>query len=223
MRKRIGSILWGLIFVIAGAGIIGDMANLWEFRLLFTGWWTLFLIVPATISMIEKGIRVSNTITLLIGVALLACSRGVLEWSVLSSLFVPVIFVVIGLIMVMRNLFHLGMRKIEVPSDKRKTENIVFSGKKLVIEDDFYGMDIDAVFGGAVLDLRKAKITQNISIDALAVFGGVDVLLPANVRVVVNDTSLFGGCTNQYHSFSGDGIPTIYINATALFGGVEVR
>jgi len=223
MRKRIGSVLWGLIFVVAGAGIIGEMVNLWEFKLFFTGWWTLFLIVPAVISIIEKGFRISNTITLLIGAALLACSRGVLEWSVLSALFVPVIFVVIGLIMVTRNLFHLGTRKIEVPSEKKKTESIVFSGKKMVIEDEFCGMDIDAVFGGGVLDLRKASITQNVSIDALAVFGGVDILLPAGVKVVVNDTSLFGGCTNQYHSFSGDGIPTIYINATALFGGVEVR
>ena len=36
-------------------------------------------------------------------------------------------------------------------------------------------------------------------------------------------TSLFGGCNNQYRSVRGDDIPTVYINATALFGGVEVR
>jgi hypothetical protein len=58
---------------------------------------------------------------------------------------------------------------------------------------------------------------------AMAVFGGVDILLPAGLKVVVSDTSLFGGCSNQYHSYSGDDIPTVYINATALFGGVEVK
>lgn len=223
MRKRVGSILWGIVFIVVGVGLVGDIAGAWEFQPFFAGWWTLFMIVPAFISLIQNGIRISNTIWLLIGLALLACCRGLIEWSLLATLFVPVIFIVIGLIMVMRNLIHLGNRRVQVPSDKKKSESVVFSGKKLIVEDEFYGMDCDAVFGGITLDLRGATITQNISIDALAVFGGVDILLPANVQVKLSDTSLFGGCSNHYHSYSGENIPVVYINATALFGGVEVK
>lgn len=223
MRKRISSILWGLIFIAVGLGVVGNMAGIWEFHVFFEGWWTLFFIVPAFISLIEKGFRIGNTVCLIVGAALLAACQGLLTWDVVSALFLPIIFIVIGCIMVMRNLFHIGSRKVYVDKDKRKNETVVFSGKKIVVEDEFYGMDYEAIFGGAVLDLRKAKIKENISIDALAVFGGVDILLPAGLRVVVSDTSLFGGCNNQYHSYSGDELPTVYINATALFGGVEVR
>lgn len=223
MRKRISSTLWGLIFIAVGIGVVGNMADLWEFHIFFDGWWTLLFIVPSLLSIIEKGFRIGNSVTLTIGVALLAACQGVVGWDVISALFLPAIFIVIGAVLVFRNLFHISTRKVYVDKEKRKSESVVFSGKKIIIDDEFYGMDYDAVFGGAVLDLRKARITENVSIDAMAVFGGVDILLPAGLKVVVSDTSLFGGCNNQYHSYSGDEIPTVYINATALFGGVEVR
>ena len=223
MRKRISNTLWGLIFIAVGLGVVGNMAGLWEFRVFFDGWWTLFFIIPALLGLIEKGFRVGNTVCLVIGLTLLAACRGLLTWDTVSALFLPVIFIAIGAVLVLRNLFHISTRKVYVDKEKRRNESVVFSGKKILIEDEFFGMDYDAVFGGAVLDLRKAKITENVSIDAMAVFGGVDILLPAGLKVVVSDTSLFGGCNNQYHSYSGDEIPTVYINATALFGGVEVR
>ena len=99
---------------------------------------------------------------------------------------------------------------------------VIFSGRKILVENEFHGGEFEAVFGGVTLDLRKAVITDNISIDVLAVFGGVDILLPSNVRVKMNDTGLFGGCSNSYRNCEGE-VPVVYINATALFGGVEVK
>jgi len=222
MRKRISSVLWGLIFIAAGVGIVGAMAGVWEFNILFSGWWTLFLIVPAVIGMIEHGIRIGNSIGLLLGVALLACCQGWLPWEVLSRLLVPTVMIVIGGVMVFKNLFHLNLGRVKVPNEKRMEELIVFSGKNLVIQNEFYGIDGEAIFGGLTIDLRGAQITENISIDALAVFGGVDILLPANVSVKLSDLSLFGGCSNN-RNYSPVGGPTVYVNATALFGGVEVK
>ena len=222
MRKRISNTLWGLLFIAIGIGIVGDMAGAWELNLLFAGWWTLFLIIPAIFGIVEHGIRVGNTICLVVGLALLGCARGYLPWEVLSRMLVPGVIIIIGCVMVLNNLFHLNLGRVKVPNEKRLEETIVFSGKKLVVQDEFYGMSGDAIFGGLTIDLRNAKIEQNISIDAMAVFGGVDILLPANVSVKLNDMSLFGGCSNgrKYCSEAG---PTVYVNATALFGGVEVK
>lgn len=222
MRKRISSTLWGLIFIAAGIGIVGAMAGAWEFNILFAGWWTLFLIVPAVLGMIEHGIRIGNTIGLVLGAALLACCQGWLPWEVLSKMLVPVIMILIGGVMVFKNLFHLNLGRVKVPNDKRTEELVVFSGKNLIIQNEFYGMEGEAIFGGLTIDLRGAQITENISIDAMAVFGGVDILLPANVSVKLSDLSLFGGCSNSRNYSPVDG-PTVYVNATALFGGVEVK
>ena len=222
MRKRISNTLWGLLFIALGIGVVGDMAGAWEIHLVFAGWWTLFLIVPAIFSIIGNGIRVGNTIGLMLGLALLACVRGYLPWELLSRMLVPVVIIIIGLVMVFKNLFHLGCGRVKVSNEKRLEELVVFSGKNLVVHDAFYGMDGDAVFGGLTIDLRNAKIEQDISIDATAVFGGVDILVPANVSVKLSDISLFGGCSNGRNYRPVDG-PVVYVNATALFGGVEVK
>ena len=225
MRKRISNTLWGLIFIVLGIGIVGDMAGAWEMNLLFAGWWTLFLIIPAILGMIGNGIRVGNSICLILGLALLACSRGYLPWEVLHQMVGPTVLIIIGGVMVFRNLFHLNIGRVKVPNEKRLNELVVFSGKTQRINTDFYGMDGEAIFGGLTIDLRNAKIEENISIDALAVFGGVEIFLPANVMVKLSDVSLFGGCTNHKESWPGNTPvgPTVYVNATALFGGVEVK
>ena len=222
MRKRISSTLWGLIFIAAGIGIVGAMAGAWEFNILFAGWWTVFLIVPAVLGMIEHGIRIGNTIGLVLGVALLACCQGWLPWEVLSRMLVPVVMILIGGVMVFKSLFHLNLGRVKVPNEKRMEELVVFSGKNMIVQNEFYGMEGEAIFGGLTIDLRGAQITENISIDAMAVFGGVDILLPANVSVKMSDLSLFGGCSNSRNYSPVDG-PTVYVNATALFGGVEVK
>ena len=141
------------------------------------------------------------------------------------AVLVPVVMILIGGVMVFKNLFHLNLGRVKVPNEKRLEELVVFSGKNLVIQDTFYGIDGEAIFGGLTIDLRGAKIEENISIDAMAVFGGVDILLPANVSVKLSDLSLFGGCSNarENQPYGGPVGPTVYVNATALFGGVEVK
>lgn len=222
MRNRIGNVLWGIIFLGLGLGLLGDMAGLWEFTLLFKGNWTLFLIIPALIGIIRNGVRIGNTLCFLCGIALLCCCQGVMDWDTLSVLVVPVVFIVIGLVMLLKNLIHIGGRKVRIEGENMEKIGVIFSGRKILVENEFHGGEFEAVFGGVTLDLRKAGITDNISIDVLAVFGGVDILLPSNVRVKMNDTGLFGGCSNSYRNCEGE-VPVVYINATALFGGVEVK
>lgn len=223
MRKRISSTLWGLIFIVVGIGIAGDIAGAWDISMFFDGWWTLFLIIPGLFGMIEHGLRIGNSIMLVLGLALLACCRGYLPWELLYQLLVPTVIILIGLVMVVKNLFHLGSGRVKVPNSMRKEELVVFSGKNLVVTEDFYGIDADAVFGGLTIDLRQAKISEDISIDAMAVFGGVDILLPEYVTAKLSDISLFGGCSNNKGYRKGTGGPIVYVNAIALFGGVEVK
>ena len=221
MGKRISNTVWGLIFIVIGIGAAGNMTGIWDINPFFNGWWTLFLIIPAFTSIIQNGIKIFNSIFLVLGLALLACCLGYLPWEALYRLAVPMVMILIGLVMVGKNLFHIGGRRVEFLSDSRREELVVFSGKNLVVNDYFYGIDGDAIFGGLTIDLRNAKIEQDISIDAMAVFGGVDILLPANVSVKLNETSLFGGCSTR-RTCNFEGI-IVYVNAIALFGGVEVK
>ena len=63
--------------------------------------------------------------------------------------------------------------------------------------EEFRGANLDAVFGGVVLDLRKANVEKESVIKASAIFGGVEIFVPTDVNVKVKATPIFGGVSNK--------------------------
>ena len=89
--------------------------------------------------------------------------------------------------------------------------------------EEFNGAEMTAVFGGVECDLRNAVIEKDCVIEATAIFGGIDVFLPKNVNVKINSNSLFGGVSGKNRQNSEENTVTVYINGTAVFGGVEIK
>ncbi|WMJ90038.1 LiaF transmembrane domain-containing protein [Anaerocolumna sp. MB42-C2] len=226
MRIKTSNMLWGLFFILIGVGFAGNAFNLWNFELFFRGWWTLFIIIPCAISLIQNGFRVSNLAGLIIGIMLLMSSQGIVDGNVMGKLIVPFIFVLIGLSMIFKNLYH-GDRnfRIDVKYQGGAMEHsAIFSGNRYqVTGEKFLGTTINAIFGGVDLDLRNAIIDEDIVINATAVFGGIDILVPANVKVKVSNVPIFGGVDNKAGTSQDPNAPTIFLNSTCMFGGIDVK
>ena len=60
-------------------------------------------------------------------------------------------------------------------------------------------------------------------IQASAVFGGIDILVPAGVNVKVSSNSIFGGVSNKTVSSRDGNAVTLYIKADCMFGGVDIK
>lgn len=88
---------------------------------------------------------------------------------------------------------------------------------------EFTGCKVDAVFGGADVNLRGAKIKNESVLKASSIFGGIIVYVPENVKVEVASTSIFGGVSDKRKSRPEKFGKTLYIEATCVFGGVEIR
>ena len=75
------------------------------------------------------------------------------------------------------------------------------------------------------MDLRNAIIRENVVIEAKAVLGGIDIFVPNYVRVVVNCTPILGGVDNRTITPYGadEKTITIYLNATCVLGGIDVK
>jgi len=86
-------------------------------------------------------------------------------------------------------------------------------------------MRVKAVFGGAELDLREARLeTDDVVMDVKAVFGGVNIILPDDVIAVVEGTGMFGGFDDQAATRQPPpGSPVVRITGKAVFGGVSVQ
>ncbi|AHI21821.1 DUF1707 SHOCT-like domain-containing protein [Corynebacterium vitaeruminis] len=81
-----------------------------------------------------------------------------------------------------------------------------------------------SAFGGIDLDLRDAAIGNSVTINAYAIFGGVDIIVPRDATVICDGVGIFGGFDNKAAAASpSPNAPTIHIRGLALFGGVDIR
>ncbi|MBQ9767471.1 MAG: hypothetical protein IJW37_05175 [Lachnospiraceae bacterium] len=102
----------------------------------------------------------------------------------------------------------------------------VFAGRDIHVDNStFGGADLSAFFGGIDMNLKNAIVTRNTTIEVKAAFGGISLIMPPNVRVVVDVTPILGGVDNGARTPLGadENTPTIYVKGTCMFGGVEIK
>ena len=88
----------------------------------------------------------------------------------------------------------------------------------------FTGATMNSVFGSVNLDLRSCIINDDVVIECTAVFGGSDIFVPNDVNIKVTSTPIFGGVSNKARGAKFiPGVPTVYINAVCMFGGVDIK
>lgn len=82
-----------------------------------------------------------------------------------------------------------------------------------------------AIMGGSELDLRKAEFEGNeINIFAIAVMGGIDIIVPEGVEVELGGIAIMGGKDSRVrHQNLGPGAPIVRVRVLAVMGGVNVR
>lgn len=80
------------------------------------------------------------------------------------------------------------------------------------------------VMGGADLDLRYAEFDGDVlTINAFALMGGVEIVVPDGVEVTMSGLAFMGGRTCKVHGGVDPAAPIVHVRAYALMGGVDVR
>ena len=244
--KKLGNWLWGVVLIALGVIWGINALGIAHIDIFFPGWWTLFIIVPCAIGLLTDDHKWGNFVGLLIGVCFLLGCLDILEFEMVWKLFFPVVLVLIGLSLIFKNTFkNQAAKKIkELNTDKKfedleeywatfGEQDVDFGGK------EFGGCRIDAVFGGADLDLRGAELKGDVVVKASSIFGGIVIYTPEDVNVEIASTSIFGGVADNRKNASrkkkakdesaktakkvDNSDKTVYIDATCIFGGVEVR
>lgn len=226
--KKFGNVLWGLVLIVLGLIIGGNALGVTDINIFFDGWWTLIIIIPCFIGLFKENEKTGNLIGLLIGIALLLACQDILDFNLVWKLLFPAILVAIGLSIIFKDTIGGKVNKeIKKLNEKKTGENeycATFSGQDIKFDGEkFKGVDLTAVFGGVECDLRNAIIEEDAVINTSSIFGGIEIYVPENVKVKVKSSSIFGGVSdNKKHSANAEA-HTIYINATCLFGGVEIK
>ncbi|HVF74143.1 MAG TPA: adenylate/guanylate cyclase domain-containing protein [Acidimicrobiales bacterium] len=82
-----------------------------------------------------------------------------------------------------------------------------------------------AFWGGCHLDLRAAEMTTPVvHVSAVAIMGGIEIVVPEGVQVEVDGIPLMGGIERRIRDVPTlPGTPVIKVKAFAFWGGVTVR
>ncbi len=250
MKQNITKIFLGVIIVGVGLNIILSAAGI-EFNLLFDGWWALPIIIVSISSMMNQGVGAWNFGMLLLGSWLFANARGwIPQWF--DGRFLGGAAVIgFGLLLLMgskRASSHVkstgSTEKQEYRSDSTSYRNTsgnrtnykkedsaahpdytaVFSGQDVRnVSEQLDGSTLFALFGSLNVDFTHARIDHDIIIDASAIFGGVDMKFPSDVRVVTKATPLFGGVDNRAKDPDDRNAPVVTVRCLAAFGGIDIK
>lgn len=229
--KQIKPIVWGVAIIALGLLFGLNALGLFTFNIFFDGWWTLFIIVPSFISLITEKDKLASLGFLAAGIILLLAAQDVFSYDVAWKVILAVFLVVAGLTIIIKTTFHNKndeevAKKVKAAEKDGKTmdsQMAIFSGSDRVYKDEtFQGSNLVAIFGGAKLNLKNAKFKKDTVIKAFTLFGGIDIIVPDNVKVKLKSGFIFGGFSDDRKNATEKGEYTIYIDAAGGFGGITI-
>lgn len=185
--------------------------------------------MPCFIGLFKEREKTGNIIGLLVGVALLLCCQDILNFDMVWKLALPAILIIIGLSFIFKDTFdhkvNEEIKKLNKANNKDNEYCATFSGQNVNFDGEkFTGANLTAVFGGVKCDLRNAIIENDVLINVSSIFGGVEISVPDNVKVKIKSSSIFGGVDEKKkNQVESPDAHTIYINATCIFGGAEIK
>ena len=225
--KTAKRIIWGAILITLGVLIAIDLLDIVKINLLFAGWWTLFIIIPCTVELITGGNVGGNLLCIGIGVSLLLAAQGIIEYSLIWKLLIPILIIAIGVSMIVRairkRIAREVKRKLKENTAPLQEYRVAFSGlKENFAGRIFNGAEVNVAFGSAELDLRDAVINEDAVIKVSCAFGGAKILLPEDVNYKGSYDCVFGSVSKTKRT-NKEGRPTVYIGASCAFGGCDVK
>ena len=146
-----------------------------------------------------------------------------------TEYFGPVLLLYVGIEMLIYSLSHNPSQWLQRPlpdgeDGKRMCCSVRFGADEYVYRGEpFRGARLDALCGGLRLDMRQALISEDEEIDIHTFLGGVEILVPANVNVIVNSHDFLGGVSDETVKSPDSVFRTIHITASNFLGGVSIK
>ncbi len=226
-RDYQGRIFSGLLIILIGVlFLLGNLGKL-DVGEVFSTYWPLILIFIGLWHLIAHGFRGTGfgAILILIGGFFMLVNLDIITGRIWLY-FWPLLIIAAGLWIILKPRFKPCQTKAPEIKEKDLDAFIIFSGiKRLFNTPDFRGGKATALFGGIDLDFTQAGLADNkATIELTAIFGGIEVLVPSDWEVVVDSSSIFGAVEDKHKAVpSAETKATLFIRATAMFGGIEIK
>ncbi len=219
--------LIGLGFIILGVFLLLDQMGVVPFGMIIGDLWPSIIILIG-VYLISHSHRslFSGIVVTSVGVLLQADQLNMLPWGFWNT-FWPVLLILIGVLIFMKGKKghgHGGFPKKQTGENDLNLNSIFGGSSEKVTASNFRGGTGTALFGGIELDLRDCVIApEGARLDLTAMFGGFQLAVPRNWRVILNGTPFLGGVENKSRLDPDIENPqVIHIDYFVMFGGIEI-
>ncbi len=241
-NRRRSKIFGGLIVIGAGVLFLLREAGLWLPSWFFT--WQMLLIVIGVYTGVKDSFRkMSWLILVIIGLAFMIQDFN--PELPLSKFIWPVVIILVGVGIVLKPMSKKEEKwkrckekyerdwsqKKNYPTNATSIQdhieiNAIFgSVKRRVDSKQFRGGEINAVFGGAEVDLTQADFSGVIRLEVNSVFGGTRLIIPASWTIKSELNAVAGSVEDKrtIQPANLDDTKKVVLEGNAVFGGIEIH
>lgn len=233
MSHSKGNWIIGIFIIIIGFILLFNnigITNVDLTTMLFTYWPILFVLfgLQFLLNKGSKGEVVSGLIFVCIGAVLLAKTTGFLNinLALLWNLVWPTIIILIGLSFFFGHSSNGKSNFAIMGAIEKKTQPWVLQSSSFV-----------AFWGGIDLDLTLAEIPDGETIiDLTAIMGGINIIIPSDINIECQGTTILGGLelldkstggilasTSSLQTSSHNTNKSVKFYSRAIMGGIEIK
>ena len=220
-QKPTSQTLFGALIALLGIVLLVNTTGLYDTSVLLDFVPSLFVLVGLYALVVSRFRNVTGPLVVV---------AGALAWQLVAidvvapeevGQFWPVLVIVFGLSVV---LGRLRGQSVAVGSEHVSTMAIFGGRDQRATSRTFAGGDLTALFGGVELDLRETEVTDRPArVNAVALFGGVEVVVPRDWNVQMDVLPVFGGAEDERpHRAEEHEEVDLVVTGFAAFGGVSV-
>ncbi len=224
--KPITSAMWGLIVLFAGFVLLLDNIGIIQPRLTrYFFSWEGVMIISGLLLLVSRGKKWG---LLLIGLgSLFMVSRFLGNPVSMGEAFFPLVIIAVGFALILSTRLTWPRREsVKHSANEDVVEDVVIfaASDRVIHSESFRGGKIIAVFGGSKLNLSHTKLAPGvIEIEVICVFGGVQLIVPADWNIKVEVTNILGGYDDKRSPGQVDLNKTVILRGVTIFGGGEVK
>lgn len=220
MDKNITRFVTGIGIIAVGLGLLLGNLNVFNFGDFISTWWPLAIIIAGVLILINDSKNyIWALIVLVFGIALQLRELDIVTVSP-WQFFWPLVIIAVGVsILVNRS----GARQLVSREERDDIRAILGASEQKNQSTDFKGSKITAILGGVELDLRKAVIKHDATIEVFSLMGGVEIKIPRNVVVKNQTSAILGGVEDGTDQDLSKSAPTLYITGDVILAGVEIK
>lgn len=221
MNASLSRIFIGIGIVIFGIALLVSNLGVYDFGPLLSNWWPLVIIALGIVMFLNDTRHyLWSLIVTFFGVLLLLRELNIIEVNPWQLLW-PAVVILLGVSLLMKRPHGTGKAKTVVGRDD--VTAILGGSDRRVASDDYEGGKVTAILGGVKLDLRKAKITKEATVEVFTFWGGVELVVPRNVIVKNQTSAILGGVEDKTDQDEVKKAPVLYVVGDVVMGGVEIK